>query len=151
LSGGGPLAKLGAGTLRISSDSSGFTGTASIMAGTLSVNGRLGGNIDLISGRLQGTGVVGDTENFAGGTVAPGNSIGTLTIAGNYVGNGGTLEIEAEPGGDASAADRLVVTGDTSGSTNVRVINVGGTGAQTVAGIKVVDVGGTSAGTFTLL
>ena len=30
------------------------------------------------------------------------------------------------------------------------VINVGGTGAQTVEGIKIVDVGGTSAGTFTL-
>ena len=32
--------------------------------------------------------------------------------------------------------------------TNVQVINVGGTGAQTVEGIKIVDVGGTSGGSF---
>lgn len=47
-------------------------------------------------------------------------------------------------------SDRLVVTGNTAGSTNVRVINVGGAGAQTVEGIKIVDVGGASNGTFAL-
>jgi fibronectin-binding autotransporter adhesin len=85
------------------------------------------------------------------GTVAPGNSIGTLTISGNYIGNGGTLFIESVLGGDASPTDRLVVTGNTSGTTSVKVTNLGGAGAQTAEGIKIVDVGGISAGSFSLL
>ncbi len=101
-------------------------------------------------GTLGGSGTIfGDVTNS--GTVSPGNSIGTLTIAGNYIGNGGTLFIESVLGGDASATDRLVVTGNTSGTTSVKVTNLGGGGAQTVEGIKIVDVGGTSAGSFSLL
>jgi outer membrane autotransporter protein len=53
--------------------------------------------------------------------------------------------------GDAAPTDRLIVQGNTAGSTNVKVINVGGKGAPTVDGIKIIDVGGTSAGIFTLL
>lgn len=101
-------------------------------------------------GTLGGSGtIIGDVTSS--GTVAPGNSIGTLTITGNYTGNGGTLAIESVLGGDASPTDRLVVTGNTAGATNVRVTNLGGAGAQTVEGIKIVDVGGTSAGSFSLL
>ena len=83
-------------------------------------------------------------------SIAPGNSFGTLTAAGNYTGNGGTLEMETVLGGDASPTDRLVVTGNTAGSTTVRLLNRGGPGAQTVEGIKIIDVGGASNGTFTL-
>ncbi|MBB3461291.1 autotransporter outer membrane beta-barrel domain-containing protein [Rhizobium sp. BK377] len=101
-------------------------------------------------GTLGGSGTIfGDVTSS--GTVAPGNSIGTLTISGNYTGNGGTLAIESVLGGDASPTDRLVVTGNTAGMTNVKVTNLGGGGAQTVEGIKIVDVGGTSAGSFSLL
>ena len=42
------------------------------------------------------------------------------------------------------------MTGDTSGNTNIRVINLGGAGGQTNEGIKIVDVGGQSGGNFTL-
>lgn len=151
LSGRGSLAKAGDGTVVLASDSSGFAGSTSVEGGTLAVNGSLCGDVNVRSGgRLQGTGTVCDTNNFAGGTVAPGNSIGTLTVAGDYAGSGGTLEIETRLGGDASPTDRLVVTGDTSGTSNVKVINVRGGGAQTVEGIKIVDVGGASNGTFQL-
>ncbi|WSH63399.1 autotransporter outer membrane beta-barrel domain-containing protein [Rhizobium ruizarguesonis] len=120
-----------------------------IYDGTLAVNGTVGGTIDVqAAGRLQGIGQVGTTTSA--GTIAPGNSIGTLTIAGNYTGTGGTLEIESVLGGDASPSDRLVVTGNTAGTTDVKVINLGGGGAQTVEGIKIVDVGGISAGSFSL-
>ena len=151
VSGSGVIRQIGSGLTKLTGDSSGFAGTTSVEDGTLAVNGSLCGDVNVRSGgRLQGTGTVCDTNNFAGGTVAPGNcGIGTLTVAGNYVGNGGTLEIETVLGGDASPTDRLVVTGNTSGTTEVRVINLGGGGAQTVEGIKVVDVGGTSDGTFT--
>lgn len=127
-----------------------YTGGTTVSGGTLSVNGSVCGAMNVLAGgTLQGTGTVCDTSNA--GIVAPGNSIGTLTVAGNYTGNGGTLQIETALGGDSSPTDRLVVTGNTAGSTNVRVINVGGTGAQTVEGIKIVDVGGASNGAFSLL
>ncbi|MHC2215503.1 outer membrane autotransporter protein [Rhizobium leguminosarum] len=148
--GNGTILQVGTGRTILSADNSAFAGNTIVEAGTLSVNGILGGTLDVLAGgRLQGNGQVGTTDNT--GTIAPGNSIGTLTISGDYVGSGGTLEIESVLGGDTSPTDRLVVTGDTSGTTNVKVINLGGVGAQTVEGIKIVDVGGTSAGSFSLL
>ncbi len=151
IAGTGGVWQVGSGQTTLTADSSGLSGVSRVYNGILSVDGTLGGSIEVIGGRLQGIGQVGTTTNFIGGTIAPGNSIGTLTVAGNYLGNGGTLEIETVLGGDSSATDLLAVTGDTAGSTNVRVINVGGNGAQTNEGIKIVDVGGASDGDFTLL
>ncbi|WP_245488152.1 autotransporter family protein [Rhizobium ruizarguesonis] len=148
--GNGTIRQVGTGRTILSADNSAFAGNTIVEAGTLAVNGILGGTLDvLLGGRLQGSGQMGTTDNA--GTIAPGNSIGTLTISGDYTGSGGTLESESVLGGDTSPTDRLVVTGDTSGTTNVKVINLGGVGAQTVEGIKIVDVGGTSAGSFSLL
>ncbi len=149
--GAGAMIKDGAGKLELTGNSGAtYTGAGSVLAGTLAVNGILGGTMEVIGGRLQGIGTVGATINQPGGTIAPGNSIGTLTINGNYAGNGGRLEIETVLGGDASPSDRLVITGSTAGMTLVTVLNQGGAGAQTIEGIKVVDVGGASNGVFTL-
>jgi outer membrane autotransporter protein len=84
------------------------------------------------------------TLRFGG---APGT---TLTVTGNYVGNGGTLLLNTALGGDGSVTDRLVVQGNTSGSSTLRIANVGGAGAQTVNGIEVIGVAGASNGTFAL-
>ncbi|MCH8686648.1 autotransporter outer membrane beta-barrel domain-containing protein [Sphingosinicellaceae bacterium A1X5R2] len=150
-SGTGSLTKDGAGTLVLTGNSAGFAGTTAVKAGTLAVNGRLGGSMDvLLGGRLAGIGRVGTTTLHSGGIIAPGNGIGTLTLAGSLVSEGGLIEIEAELGGDASAADRLVVTGDTAGTASVQVINRGGQGAPTREGIKIIDVAGASNGIFTL-
>ncbi|WP_199270359.1 autotransporter outer membrane beta-barrel domain-containing protein [Stappia indica] len=149
--GTGGVWQVGTGQTTLGADSSALSGVSRVYDGILSVDGTLGGSFEAIGGRLQGIGQVGATTNFAGGTIAPGNSIGTLTVAGNYLGNGGTLEIETVLGDDTSATDLLVVTGDTAGSTNVRVVNLGGVGAQTTEGIRIVDVGGVSGGDFTLL
>lgn len=151
IAGTGGVWQVGTGQTTLTANSAGLSGVSRVYNGILSVDGMLGGSMEVIGGRLQGIGQVGTTTNFAGGIIAPGNSIGTLTVAGNYVGNGGVLEIEAVLGDDSSAADLLAITGDTSGSTNVRVINLGGAGAQTIEGIRIVDVGGVSAGDFTLL
>jgi outer membrane autotransporter protein len=151
LTGAGALIKDGAGKLELTGDSGAtFTGAGGVLAGTLAVNGVLGGTMEVIGGRLQGIGTVGSTVNQPGGTIAPGNSIGTLTINGNYLGNGGRLEIETVLGGDASPSDRLVITGSTAGTTLVTVLNRGGAGAPTIEGIKIIGVGGASNGLFTL-
>lgn len=152
VSGGGNLQKSGGGRLNIASDSFAFAGSASVQEGVLEVSGSLCGEVSVLSGgRLEGNGTVCDTNNFEGGTIAPGVSIGTLTVDGDYRGQGGMLEIEAELGGDSSKADRLVVTGNTSGTSNVKVLNLGGGGAQTENGIKIIEVGGRSEGSFNLL
>lgn len=150
-SGASSLNKLGAGRLTLSGNSAAFTGTTDIQAGTLQVDGVLGGPVNVLAGaRLTGTGRVGATVNQ--GTIAPGprNGFGTLTIAGNYAAQGGNLEIRTQLGGDDSPTDKLVITGDTAGATPVIVTNMGGAGASTQRGIQVVQVNGISTGQFNL-
>jgi fibronectin-binding autotransporter adhesin len=134
----------------LAGDSSGYVADTHVAHGTLAVDGAWGGNVDVAAAaRLEGVGRVGGIANA--GVVAPGRAgFGTLTVTGNYVGNGGTLEIETALGDDASPTDRLVVNGATSGTTGVTLINRNGLGAQTAEGIKIIDVVGASNGTFTL-
>ena len=108
---------------------------ATLAGGTLNLNG-----FNQTIASLDNAGTV----NLGG---APGT---TLTVAGNYIGSGGVVNLNAALGGDASATDRLVVQGNTSGSSTLQVTNVGGGGAQTVEGIKIVDVVGASNGIFAL-
>ena len=70
---------------------------------------------------------------------------------GNYAGSNGMLNLDTVLANDSSMTDKLTVTGNTSGSTVIDVLNAGGAGAMTGAGIKVVQVDGNSASTdFTL-
>ena len=66
----------------------------------------------------------------------------TLTVKGNYVGDNGQLNIRTVLGDDKSATDRLIVEGNTSGSTTVYVKNAGGSGAATLKGIELITVNG---------
>ncbi|EOV4688019.1 TPA: autotransporter outer membrane beta-barrel domain-containing protein [Escherichia coli] len=66
----------------------------------------------------------------------------TLTVKGNYVGNNGQLNIRTVLGDDKPATDRLIVEGNTSGSTTVYVKNAGGSGAATLNGIELITVNG---------
>ena len=97
-----------------------------------------------LTGDLHNAGLI-DLRNPAG---TPGNA---LTVNGNYAGANGLVRINTALGSDASATDKLVVNGNTSGTTRVLVANTGGAGAATVNGIQVVQVSGTSSeGNFTL-
>lgn len=107
---------------------------------SLSAYGTAAASMLNLSGNLTNTGLL----QLAGSAV--GN---TLSVGGNYVG-GGLLALQTVLGGDNSATDKLVVAGDTSGTTQVTVKNAGGSGAQTNTGIQVVDVGGASNGVFSL-
>jgi outer membrane autotransporter protein len=82
-----------------------ITGSLSNM-GLFAQNGTLTGNVNNM-GVLSGTGtIVGNLTNS--GVVAPGNSIGTLTVAGNYSQSGGVYQPEVNA---TRQSDRLNVTG----------------------------------------
>ncbi|WP_434610765.1 autotransporter outer membrane beta-barrel domain-containing protein [Pseudomonas sp. R1-7] len=68
----------------------------------------------------------------------------TLTIQGNYVGNGGQLRLQTAVGADGSASDKLVVDGGTlTGNTTITVTNLGGAGGLTTQdGIELVRAQG---------
>ncbi|CAI8868740.1 autotransporter outer membrane beta-barrel domain-containing protein [Pseudomonas sp. IT-P218] len=79
----------------------------------------------------------------------------TLTVQGNYAGNGGQLWVQSVLGDDSSPSDKLVVKdGTLTGTTSITVNNLGGTGAATLQnGIQVVQAQGTAisdSGAFTL-
>lgn len=85
-----------------------YTGATSVEQGAmLVVNGSLVSPLT-VAGTLGGSGTVGNTT-IAGGVLAPGNSIGTLTVAGNLgFAAGSVYAVEVEP----QAADRTNVTGN---------------------------------------
>lgn len=156
MSGGGAVNQSGPGTTVLTGAST-YSGPTTVSAGTL----RAGGS-NVLSPNSAFSVLSGGTLDLAGydhtlttlsnaGTVALNGAPGTtLTMANNYVGNGGLVRLNAALGGDASPTDRLVVQGNTSGSSTLRVTNIGGSGAPTTEGIKVVDVVGASNGTFGL-
>ncbi|MDR2856957.1 MAG: autotransporter outer membrane beta-barrel domain-containing protein [Novosphingobium sp.] len=106
--------------------------------GTLDLNG--------FSQTVAGLGNAGLVSMGAG--TAPGT---VLTVAGDYVGLGGTIVFNTRLGDDGSATDLLRIVGNSTGTSLVKVVNAGGLGAQTDNGIKVIDVAGTSDGTFVLV
>lgn len=66
-----------------------------------------------------------------------------LTIAGNYVGNGGSLKLNTVLGTDGSPSDLLIISGagaTATGRTSVNILNAGGAGGETTGnGILVVE------------
>ena len=99
--------------------SSAFGGAFTVEEGLSSFNGDMpNANVTMTGGRAQGTGTVGSFD-LQGGTLAPGNSIGTLTVVGDYVqGSAGTLEIETDAAGNADALD-IGGTASLDGALNV--------------------------------
>jgi len=98
-------------------------------AGTVTINNVLntgGGTVSLTNGTLNGSGEVGGDVNNSGGTVAPGNSPGILTIDGNFI-QGGTGTLALEIGGLVAGDDhdKLEVGGDVTldGTVTVQLIN----------------------------
>ncbi|MBO9517395.1 MAG: autotransporter-associated beta strand repeat-containing protein [Porphyrobacter sp.] len=95
ISGSGSLEQAGSGATELTAANS-YLGATTISAGTLKINGDQSGATGLTTamsgGRLGGTGIVGGDVVIAdGGTLAPGNSPGTLTINGSLTLSGGSL------------------------------------------------------------
>ncbi|HHH6773839.1 autotransporter outer membrane beta-barrel domain-containing protein [Escherichia marmotae] len=77
-----------------------------------------------------------------------GGQSNTLMINGDYNSNNGILHFRTQLGDDLSLTDKLVIKGNSYGSTKVFVTNAGGTGAQTLNGIELIHVDGLSNGEF---
>ncbi|EDL9918803.1 fibronectin-binding autotransporter adhesin ShdA [Salmonella enterica subsp. enterica serovar Montevideo] len=144
LSGDGTIGEMGSQqAVNVASDATfgGSNGTT--------VNGKVTNEGTLVFGDSEETGAIltlnGDLINM--GTLASGSSSSTpgntLYVDGDYTGNGGSLYLNTVLGDDDSATDKLVITGDASGTTDLYINGIGN-GAQTTNGIEVVDVGGTS-------
>jgi autotransporter-associated beta strand protein len=105
----GSLLKVGTGTLTLAGINT-YTGTTDVNAGTLSVNGSIASSsLTTVNagGTLGGNGVVGNTT-INGGRLAPGNSIGLLTVHGNLLFTAAaSYMVEISP----ANADRTNVTG----------------------------------------
>ncbi|WP_348265781.1 autotransporter outer membrane beta-barrel domain-containing protein, partial [Salmonella enterica] len=67
------------------------------------------------------------TMGSGSSSTTPGN---TLSVDGDYTGNGGSLYLNSVLGDDDSATDKLVITGDPSGTTDLYINGIGD-GAQT--------------------
>src|SRR6266446_5183983 len=106
ITGAGGLTKIGAGALTLSSNSS-YSGVTAINAGTLIVNGSIANSAVAVNAgaMLAGTGTVGATTIASGGTFAPGNSPGTMTVAGNLAFQSGALYVVQVNSTTASSAN----------------------------------------------
>lgn len=149
LRGTGTVAKNGPATLTIQGDSHGFSGNVLVTGGELIVGGNagsttsLGGTVSVYGGAtLGGHGTLtGNLVVHSGGHLAPGNSIGTLTVDGNAVfALGSMLDFElGRPGSSlatAGSGDSLVVGG---------LLDLGGTQ------LNITDTGGFGTGVYTLM
>ncbi|MDR0787698.1 MAG: autotransporter outer membrane beta-barrel domain-containing protein [Gemmatimonadota bacterium] len=161
IDGSGSLTKTGPGTLLLAGTANSYSGNTIVSSGTLragavnvfSPNSAMSvddaGVLDLAGFSQQVAGLTNAGLVNMGTGTAPGT---ILTVTGDYIGNGGTIVFNTILGPDSSPTDRMVVDGNTSGATDVRVAVAGGLGAQTTGnGIELVEVHGISDGTFSLI
>ncbi len=117
ISGTGGFQQKGEGAVTLTGDSS-YTGATDVLVGRLAVNGSISSSIltTVYEGaELGGNGTVGQTF-VNGGTLAPGNSIGTLNVAGDLqLTASSTYQVEVSP----TNSDKVNVSGqaDLGGAT----------------------------------
>jgi autotransporter-associated beta strand protein len=134
MAGSGAFYKSGVGSLALGGITS-ITGAANIIAGRLNITGQLTAASVTVqnAATLSGNGVIaGNVTVQSGGSLAPGESAGTLSVVGNVsflTGSNFGVEIDGRtynPVGGAGSYDLLRISG---------VANLGGTIAPTLRGI----------------
>ncbi len=137
----------GFGTVTIA-DTQNYTGTTAVNGGGLIVNGSIGSSQRLTIANntfVGGTGVLPSVT--VNGTLAPGNSIGTITVQGNLtMGAGGTYAVEF----DGANSDVTAVTGAAALAGQVQALPVGGN-ALVPRNYTILSAGGGISGTFSAI
>ncbi|MGN7960315.1 autotransporter family protein [Brucella sp. 22210] len=156
ISGNGGLSQIGTGTTTLSGTNT-YSGNTNIDAGTLKAgSAKVFSTTSAFAISSAATLDLNSMDQTLAALTNAGNvNFGTSTdnilhIAGNYTGNNGMLTINAVLGDDTSETNKIVIDGDTSGTTLLHVNNRGGTGDATTSGIEVITVGGSSDGDFIL-
>ena len=167
ISGNGVVQQIGSGQTNLTGNSSAFAGTTNVDGGTLQVNGRIGGTVNVgtngTAGRLEGTGTVstfGSTTTIGtDGTLAAGTSPGTLNVAGDLTLLAGSVsEFEfGTPTVIGGATNDLVNVG--GNLTIAGTLNLGqpnsftpGSTAAVVSGYyNLFDAGGGTTGAYTTI
>ncbi|EMI19833.1 serine protease [Rhodopirellula maiorica SM1] len=129
IGGTGSLQKTGSGELILSATNT-YTGTTSINAGRLAVNGSIAGpTIVGESGELGGSGTINGYV-INNGTFAAGNSIGAMNVTGSATFNSGSSTVvEIKPAASPVAGvDNDLIT------ANIAIINGGDVSVQGAAG-----------------
>ena len=149
LRGAGGITKQGNGVLNLAANNT-YTGPTLVTGGILAVNGRITSNVTVGSdGTLGGNGTIAGlvTNN---GTLAPGNSIGTLNVGGSFVQAAGSIyQVEVNAAGQA---DRINVSGapgtaTINGGTVQVLAQPGNYGASTT--YTILNATGGRTGTYT--
>lgn len=118
-----------------------------VEGGTLAVNGSIVGNARVgTGGTLGGTGRTGTVAVESGGTLAPGNSIGTLNVAGNLRFDAGSvLQVEVDPAG---RTDHVAVDGFALISGGTVDVRAGGRGYARNTRYTLLTAAGGTTGAF---
>ncbi len=127
IGGTGGLWKNGTGTLALTGVNT-YAGNTNVEAGKLVVNGTLASAVRILKGGSLGgnASIFGNLTNL--GTLAPGNSPGTVNVTGNYI-EAGTLDIEVWGLTANTQHDQVIVSGTATfqaGST-IKATKTGGT------------------------
>lgn len=162
----GVVNKAGNGSLTMQAAQAQYQGTTNINQGTLVFTNDLSSANDTVQSQqinvASGANLVGmnsvvlagrvnNSGHFYVGMMPQSQIVDSSTVTvGQYHGEpGSTLYFNGTLAGDNSPINRLLVTGDSSGSSQVAVKNIGGLGAQTVEGIEIINIAGDSDAVFT--